>query len=145
MKKIYFLLALVLLTFGEVIAQDNSAILNKAMAAATADSSFIAVNKKAGWRFLASYITPMATDSAMIEMVVRHDKSIDWTQEQPVGRIKRTHFLPATGQTLMFSVMDCRYQLRIEPNGRCYLRLYAGTLPDDDPLIVPVRAVYKLD
>lgn len=143
MSKIYFLLALVLLSFGETIAQDNSKALAKAFATASADSSYIAVNKKAGWQFLSSYLTPINSDSVMIEMIVQHDKTIDWNQEQLVGRIKSTSMLPRTSQTVSFSLIDNVYQLRVEPNGRCYLRLATGVLPDADPVIIPVRAVYK--
>jgi len=143
--KIYFILALSLLCFGEISAQNNSKDLAKAFAKASADSSYIAVNKKGGWQFLTSYLTPIRTDSVMIEMIVQHDKkTIDWTKEQLVGRIKPTNLLPKNSQTLPFNLIYNTYQLRVEPNGRCYLRLASGSLPDANPIIIPVRAVYKL-
>lgn len=144
MLKIYFLLAFALISFGELAAQDNSVILANAFAKASADSSYIAVNKRGGWQFLASYLTPINTDSVMIEMIVQHDRTIDWTQEQLVGRIKSISMRSKTSQIVSFSLMSDIYQLRVEPNGRCYLRLATGTLPDGDPVIIPVRAVYKL-
>jgi hypothetical protein len=142
--KIYFILALLPLWFGEISAQNNSKDLAKAFAKASADSSYIAVNKKAGWQFLTSYLTPVKTDSVMIEMIVKHDKkTIVWTQDQLVGRIKSINLLPTFEQTLTFSLINNNYKLRIEPNGRCYLRLSSGLLPNADPVIIPVRAVYK--
>ena len=115
-----------------------------ALAKASADSSTIAVNTKAGWQFFSSYLTPINADCVMIEMIVQHDRTIDWTQEQLVGRIKSTSMLPKTSQTVSFNLISDQYQLRVEPNGRCYLRLATGTLPDGDPVIIPVRALYKL-
>jgi len=141
--KIYFLLGLSLLWFGELSAQNNSKELAKAFEKASADSSYIAVNIKADWRFLASYLTTIKTDSVMIEMIVQHDRTIDWNQEQLVGRIKSTSMLPKASQTVSFSLISDVYQLRVEPNGRCYLRLVSGSLPDSDPVILPVRAKYK--
>lgn len=143
-SKIYFLLGLSLLCFGELSAQNNSKELAKAFEKASADSSYIAVNKKGDWQFLASYLTTVKTDSVMIEMIVQHDRTIDWTQEQLVGRIKSTSLLPKASQTVSFSLIFDVYQLRVEPNGRCYLRLASGSLPDGDPVIIPIRAKYKL-
>lgn len=143
-SKIYFLLGLSFLWFGGLSAQNNSKELAKALAKASADSSHIAVNKKAGWQFFSSYLTPIKADSVMIEMVVQHDRAIDWKQEQLVGRIKSTSMLPKASQTISFSLIFDVYQLRVEPNGKCYLRLASGSLPNGDPVIVPVRAVYKL-
>ena len=143
-SKIYFLISLSLLWFGELSAQNNSKELAKALIKASADSSYIAVNKKAGWQFFSSYLAPIKVDSVMIEMVVQHDRTIDWKQEQLVGRIKSTSMLPKASQTVSFSLIFDLYQLRIEPNGRCYLRLAFGSLPNGDPVILPVRAKYKL-
>jgi len=143
-SKIYFLLGLSLLCMGELSAQNNSKELAKAFEKASADSSYIAVNHKGDWQFLASYLTMVKTDSVMIEMIVQHDRTIDWTQEQLVGRIKSTSMLPRESQTVSFSLTSDVYQLRVEPNGRCYLRLAFGSLPNGDPVILPVRAKYKL-
>jgi hypothetical protein len=143
MKKKYILIVLVLLSFGGMWAQDNSNALTNAFIRASVDSSYIAVNKRGGWQFLTSYLTHLNSDSVMIEMIVQHDRTIDWTQEQLVGSIKSTSMLPKASQIVTFSLISDQYQLRVEPNGRCYLRLATGTLPDGDPVIIPVRAVYK--
>jgi len=143
MSKIYLFLLLGLLLFAPIDAQNNSKNLAQAFEKASADSSCIVVNMKAGWMFLTSYLTPIKSDSVMIEMIVRHDKTIDWTQEQLVGRIKTTSMLPKVSQVVMFSLINNVYQLHIDINGRCYLKLASGELPDADPVILPVRAVYK--
>jgi len=138
MHKIYLLLVIVLFSFNEMSAQNHSRAL------ATADTTNFSVNQRNGWQLFNSYVTPVKTDSVIVEIIVQHDRIIDWTQEQLVGRIKSTSMLPKTSQTVSFNLIENVYQLRVEPNGQCYLRLATGTLPDGDPVIVPVRAVYKL-
>jgi hypothetical protein len=141
--KKYLLIVLILLSFGEVVAQDNSIILAKAFTSGSAESSYIVVNKKASWQFLTSYLTPIKSDSVMIEMIVQHDKTAEWNQEQLVEHIRLASMLPKRSRTVSFNLIENVYQLRIEPNGKCYLRLDTGSLLDTDPVIIPVRATYK--
>ena len=144
MLKKHFLLIGLILSLSGLVAQNNSSEITKIANEASADSSYIAVNRRSGWLFMSSYISLMGTDSVLIEMIVHHERTIDWRQEQLVGRIKPTHFLPKNGQTLSFNLLYNTYELRVEPNGTCYLRLASGSLPDGDPVIIPVQAVYKL-
>lgn len=144
MSKVYFLIAFALLSLCEVSAQDSSTMVAKAFAKASADSSYIAVNKRAGWQSFVSYLTQVKTDSVLIELVVKNDHTINFKQEQLVGRIKSGSMLPKTVQIVAFNIIGAQYQLRIEPDGRCYLRFTSGTLPSDEQIIVPIRAMYKL-
>jgi len=144
MLKVYFLIAFALFSLSEIAAQDSSTFVTKVFAKVSADSSYIAVNKRAGWQSFVSYLTQVKTDSVLIELVVKNDHTINFKQEQLVGRIKSGTMLPKTGQTVAFNIIGAQYQLRIEPDGRCYLLLVAGSLPTGDPLIIPVRATYKL-
>ena len=140
MKTKIFTLAIVLFVCLGRFAQTKSDIL----AHATADSSRVAVNKKAGWQQYASYLTPVGTDSVMLETVVQHNKTgLVMSQEQLIGQIKQNKFRPKTVHNLSFSLLSNSYSLRIEPNGKCYLKLLAGTLPDSDPVVIPVRVLYK--
>ena len=152
MEKKYLIIAMFLLALTEAIAQnkgqDNlqikTEIVKQAAAKSTADSSHIAVYKKGGWQSLVSHLTPMKQDSVLFELVLKHDRTIDLKQEQLVGRIKLKKLLPLQGQTITFKLIKSVYLLRIEPNGRCYLRIDTGALPKSDPLIIPIRAMYKL-
>jgi len=144
MVKIYFLLAFILFSLGIVTAQNSSIIVAKAFDKASIDSSYIAVNKRAGWKFLISHLTLIKTDSVLIEMVLKNNFTLDLKQEQLVGRIKSESMLPKTSQTSSFNVTGLQYKLRIEPDGKCYLLLTTGSLIIGDPIIIPVRAMYKL-
>jgi hypothetical protein len=138
MHKIYLLLVIVFFSFNEMSAQNHSRAL------ATADTTNFSVNQRNGWQLFNSYVAPVRADSVIIELIVQHDRTIDWKQEHLVGRIKPTNLLPKNSQTLPFNLIYDTYQLRVEPNGKCYLRLAKGAIPDGDPVIIPVRAVYKL-
>ncbi|MTK53886.1 hypothetical protein [Paludibacter sp.] len=108
----------------------------------SADTTHIAVNKRGGWLFVSPYLTPISTDSVRIEMILQHDRTIDWKQKQLVGHITRRELLPVNGQAVDFSLVISQFRIYIEPDGRCYLQQISGKLPDDDPLAIPVRAVY---
>jgi hypothetical protein len=138
MIKPIFIIALTLLTGCGLFAQDHS----KALAAA--DTTNFTVNRKDGWQLYNSCLTPVSADSVMIELIVQHSRDINWGQEQQVGKIKPESFFPKAGQTLVFKLLDDAWQLRVDKNGKCYLRLASGSLPDEaDPVVIPVRAVYK--
>jgi hypothetical protein len=140
MKRIFFLVAILCSICSSSFSQNTKeSVLSKA----TADSSYFAINKKAGWQQYSSQLTPVNTDSVMIEMIVQHDKAIDWKQEQPVGKIKSNSLLPKARQIIAFNLLTNIYQMRIEPNGKCYLRLISGSLPEGDPVIIIIQGNYK--
>lgn len=141
MKRIIFIVAILCLTCNSTFSQVTKESL---LAKATSDSSRFAINVKGGWLQYGSSIAVVASDSVMLEAIVQHQKTgIDWTYDQFVGKMKLNRLRPAKSQTTSFNLLTNIYQLRIEPNGKCYLRLVSGVLPDADPVIIPIRAVYK--
>jgi hypothetical protein len=116
----------------------------KAFETGSADTTYIAVNKRGGWQFISPYLTPVGKDSVRIEMILQHNRTIDWKQKQLVGRITRRNMLPVSKQAVVFNLLICQFRIYIEPDGHCYLQQVWGKLPDDDPLAIPVRAMYAL-
>jgi hypothetical protein len=116
---------------------------DKALALETADTTNFSVNNQAGWQLFNSYVAAVKTDSVTIEIVIQHSRTLDWAQEQLVGHIKPETLFPKANQTVSFNLLFDLYQLRVEPSGKCYLRLTSGSLPDGDPVIIPIRVVYK--
>jgi len=51
---------------------------DKAFESGSTDTTQIAVNKLGGWQFVSPYLTPIGQDSVMIEMILQHDRTIDW-------------------------------------------------------------------
>lgn len=138
MNKLIFFVAM-LLTCNLTFAQKH----NHGMAVENADTTNFKVNYQAGWQIYNSYVEPINTDSVVVEIILQHDRAIDWKQEQFVGRIKLASGVPKTSQTTSFMLMFDEYQLRVEPNGRCYLWLAKGAIHDGDPVIIPVKVSYK--
>jgi len=144
MKKIYFLIVMLLLIVGGAMAQNQAEISKRAFDKSTADSSHIAVNIKGGWQSLISHLTALKQDSVLLELVVGWPQAeTDLTREQLVGRIMQRDMLPAKPQLVLFRFIRSEYALRIEPNGRCYIRLVKGTPPKSDQQVIPIRAKYK--
>ena len=116
---------------------------NHSKALAAADTTNFSINKKENWKLYNSYLSHINEDSVMIELILQHDTNINWDEEHEIGKIKTNSFLPKNEQTVYFKLIADEYQLRIEKNGKCYLKVL-GSLPDKkDPVIIPVRAVYK--
>lgn len=117
---------------------------NHAKAFAAADSTNFRVNKHDGWQLFNSYVAKQNTDSVDIELIIQHNHSIDWKQEQLVGKIITHAFIPQASRTVQLKHMFGDYKFRIDTTGKCYIQLVAGMLPNDDPAILLVRTVYKL-
>jgi hypothetical protein len=123
---------------GELRAQNNAAAL------AAADSSRFSINNNGGWQLYNSYVNLYKPDSVQLELIVQHANNINWTQEQYVGKIKYGPLQPNNGQSIPFNLLNDGYMLRIEANGKCYLRFVSGILPQANPFIIPLKVFYKL-
>jgi hypothetical protein len=42
-----------------------------------------------------------------------------------------------------FILAGINYQLRIDTNGKCYLKIVSGGAPVNDPVILPFVIIYK--
>jgi len=136
-SKIFTIIIVSLLSMNSFAQQHSNAL-------AKADTINFSVNKKDGWKLFNSCVKLIKNDSVMIGLILQHDRSIDWEQEQQIGRIKSKSFIPKLEKTLSFQLLANFCQLRIDTNGKCYLSLKPGALPDEmDPLIIPVRVVFK--
>ena len=138
MIKKFAIASLLLLICSLNFAQDHK----KALAAA--DSSNFSVNNKEGWKLYNSCLIPISADSIMIGLILQNDLSIDLDREQMIGSIKSGKFFPEDARILSFKLITDTYQLRVDKNGKCFLRLVSGSKSDDaENIIIPVRAVYK--
>jgi hypothetical protein len=120
-------------------AQDNQTAL------AVADTSNFSRNANGGWQLYNSYIAAQTVggDSVRVELILEHENNINWAQEQYVGKIKISSLLPGTEKTMPFSLAGSNYQLRIDTNGKCYLKLASGAAPFDSAVILPFTVIYK--
>ncbi len=137
-KSIFFFAIMLFVKLNVSFAQ------NHAVAFAAADSSRFSVNNNGGWQLFNSYVNQVAADTVQFELIVQHNNNLSWSQEQYVGKIKQSQLLPNTGQNLPFNLGSDAYTLRIESNGKCYLRFLSGTLPASDPVVLFLKVFYKL-
>ncbi len=122
-------------TFGQV---DSIAA-----ALAVADTTEFSVNNNDGWQLFNSYVINNGTDSVQFEVILRHNRNIKWYDEQYIGKIKKGSFFPKNPQLIFYDLPGSRYQIRIENNGKCYLKLVAGNPPDEAEVTIPIIVKYK--
>ena len=116
---------------------------NHALALAAADTSNFSKNSDGGWLLYNSFVAARGTDSVRLELILQHDNNISWAQEQYVGKIKVNNLRPNSVKTISFSLVGITYQLRIDTNGKCYLKVIAGTAPVGSPVVIPLSLLYK--
>ena len=138
MKKIIIITSVLLSICDLAISQNHQ----KALAAA--DTGNFLVNKKEGWKIYNSCLKSVTPDSILIGLILQNEQINDWTTEQMVGKIKSGKFFPETARIMTFNLIADTYQLRVEKNGKCYLKLLSGSLPDNSgTVILPIKGVYK--
>lgn len=137
-KQLIILTCILVITgIGKAQAQNN------AQAIAAADSSRFSINSGGGWQLYNSYVAQHNTDSVRLELIVQHANNIVWNNEQYVGKIKMASLQPATDRTISFSLLNDVYTVRVETNGKCYLKLSAGSVPSGTMTVLPVFIYYR--
>jgi len=59
---------------------------------------------------------------------------------QPYGKL-----LGKKDQSALFPLLDKVFRVRIEKNGKCYLRLEKGSPPTENPAIIPLQLEYLIN
>jgi len=137
LKILLGLILILMLAIEESTAQNNSAAI------AAADTSEFSVNSAGGWQLFNSYVEMQNADSVQLEIIIQHSNNINWSLEQYVGKIKPASLLPIQERTVSFNLITNQYLLRIDNEGKCFLKLFSGAAPGDDPAVIPVKIIYK--
>lgn len=109
----------------------------------TIESTLFLINSTDGWQLLNSYIKPFEVDSVQMELILQCANTIDWSKEQYLGKIKAENLAPSKQQTVPFKLITDQYLLRIDMQGKCYLRLFSGNALADNPAVIPIKVFYK--
>jgi hypothetical protein len=117
---------------------------NNASAFAAADSTRFSVDLNGGWQLFNSHVNQYHTDSAVIELIVQHNNNVNWYQPQYVGKIKYNPLKPDTDQNILFNLLYSTYRILIKKNGKCYITFVSGSMPANNPAVIPLKAYYKL-
>lgn len=121
-------------------AQDYTEQQNKA------DTVNFAVTKHNDWQLLNSYVgLDSATGAVQLELIVMtNEKRINWKKEQYVGSVKQKQFLPGKEQQLSYSLLSDIINIKIKPDGKCYLLFNKSNPPLAFPVVIPIRVSYSL-
>lgn len=125
------------LAVQKVVAQSDSAIV------ANADTKAFSANTPGGWKIYNSFIKQISDDSVKLELIIRHSNNIVWSNSQFIGSIKNDSLRPAISQSLTINLLDDIFSLRINSDGKCYVRFVSGTYPGRDPVVIPIAVAYK--
>ena len=128
-----------LLAISQVQAQSNHTI-----AMSNADTVKFSINKNDNWGIFNSYLTAIGPDSARLELIVQHDRAVNWQQEQYMGKIKVGALKPQAQRYITWFLLTDKYEIHILQNGKCYIKLVTGYLPGGNPVVFPVNVKYKL-
>jgi hypothetical protein len=115
-----------------------------AAAIANADSSRFSPNLQGGWQLLNSFVGTVSTGNAQLELIVQNANLVNLGQLQFLGTIKGPGLFPSNPVSLTFNILKNQYQINIQSDGRCYIKLLNGSPPSSNPIVIPLRVIYKL-
>jgi hypothetical protein len=142
MMKIVFAF-LVAIFFQSFIGNSTLQAQSNAAALAAADTVHFSRNAKDGWELYNSYMAPQGNDSIRLELILQHANNINWSDEQYIGKIKTGNYFPLSTRTVSFSLMQTNFLVRIDENGKCYLKVLSGPLPAESTAVVPFIIAYR--
>ncbi|MEO6733211.1 MAG: hypothetical protein ABIN01_18455 [Ferruginibacter sp.] len=101
-------------------------------------------NTAGGWTIYSFYLNKNMTDSVEFELILKHNDNINWAKEQWIGTIKDDKLIPKTDQRLTYYLLaNNSWNVRIAPNGKCFLHIKNGSVPTRSPVIIPIKVKYK--
>lgn len=121
----------------------HSSAQNHAAAAANADTTNFTPNKNGGWLLFNSYVAVQGADSVKLEFTIQHSNNINWTQEQYVGKIKPAALQPVNTRNIPYSLNPRNYSLKVQSDGKCYLKQSGGSAPPGNWTVLPVSIIFK--
>lgn len=129
-----------LCTVSTTFAQSND---DREKALAAADTSFFSVNKKEGWQIYNSYASNVTADSIQLEVILQHDADINWQNSTYIGKLKNPGFKPQSTRLAQFNWVNMVFEVQVNADGSCYMRLVSGQLPPGNPVVIPVMVRYR--
>jgi hypothetical protein len=142
LRKVFF--KSILLALVCIICNDNSACAQNHTAAITnADTTNFIANGKDGWQLFNSFVATQGVDSIRLELIIQHDNNITWMEEQYIGRIKTSSLRPSKNQTITFTLVPSNYSIKVQDDGKCYLKFIKGALPYNSSFIIPLKVIFK--
>lgn len=108
-----------------------------------ADTSKFVPNRQGAWALYSSYLAAAGPDSILLEAIVSHSRDADWSQYQRFGRIRDKKLWPLNTVEARSYLLSDAYDIKVEKDGWCFIKLGAGQLPSTDPVVLPIRITFK--
>ena len=108
-----------------------------------ADTSKFVPNRQNAWSLYTSYVSTRGRDSVVLEATVSHSRDADWSQYQLFGAIRDKKLWPPDAVEARSMLLTDVYDIRVDKDGRCFIKLSAGQLPSTDPVVLPIRITFK--
>ncbi|OQP56312.1 hypothetical protein [Niastella populi] len=129
------------------LAPDSTLSLRMAhrRASELADTSGFVPNRQGAWSLFASYVSTRGRDSVVLEAAVSHSRDADWSQYRPFGRIRDKKLWPPNAVEARYWLLTDVYDIRVQKDGWCFIKLSEGQLPSTDPVVLPIRITFKVN
>lgn len=129
------------------LAPDSTLSLRMAhrRASELADTSGFVPNRQGAWSLFASYVSTRGRDSVVLEAAVSHSRDADWSQYRPFGRIRDKKLWPPDAVEARYWLLTDVYDIRVQKDGWCFIKLSEGQLPSTDPVVLPIRITFKVN
>ena len=107
------------------------------------DSSFFQPNANEGWGAYSSYLHH-SSDSINFELILFRTvpPNTVWSQYSEIGTINEG-FRPVTERIFEYAEFPRIWRVRILANGKCYLQLISGSVPEGEPVVLPILTKFK--
>ncbi len=108
------------------------------------DSVPLSPNAKKGWTIFSYYLHQETSDSVEFELILKHNNDINWANEQWIGTITSSSYIPVKEQFLTYYLLPGNsWNMHIKTDGKCYFNFIKGSLPPGDSIIIPIKVKYK--
>ena len=123
----------------QIIKQDNV----KAIATGLSDTIPFRPNMAEGWDTYSSYIN-IEEDSVEFEVILKRNipGNNDWSIPSLIGTIQ-TIYAPHSARVLAYTEPNRKWEITIQPDAGCFLRLLNSTEPLNSIVVIPIKTKYK--
>ena len=100
-------------------------------------------NVAEGWDIFSSYLS-IDADSVEFEVILKCNTHgiNNWFTPSLIGTIQ-TIYAPDSVRVLTYNEPNRKWEITIQPDAGCYLKLLRSTVPLDSVVVIPIKTKYK--
>jgi len=137
-RTLFFFLILAMGKFSFSQTADSLALAN-------ADTTHFQSARSANWLMYNSHVHLDSAGQVSFLAIVRHSRTgITWNEFQQIGTLKSPEMRPVVARLVDVMLLTDHYQVRVDPDGRVFLKLFSGQLPLGDPIVLPLEFTFSI-